>query len=61
MDYELRKIAENKKWNNRSLSEHLSMFRADRPDEWKMDEFIKMAKMLENNIIILQDELNKDK
>lgn len=32
---------------NRSLSEALSHWRADRPDEWKMDEFIRQAKSQE--------------
>jgi len=46
-DYEIRQSAENKRYEERSLSEHLSMSRADRPDEWLMDEFILMAKKLE--------------
>lgn len=32
------------------LSEELKFFRADRPDEWKMDEFIRMAEKLESCI-----------
>lgn len=29
------------------LSTHLRLFRADRPDEWIMDEFIRKAEKLE--------------
>jgi hypothetical protein len=29
------------------LVERLELFRADRPDEWQMDEFIRLAKELE--------------
>ena len=29
------------------LSVHLRLFRADRPDEWTMDEFIRKAEKLE--------------
>jgi len=49
-DYELRKRAENKQWKDRTLSEHLAMDRAERPDEWRMDEFIRMAKELEDHL-----------
>lgn len=32
------------------LSEHLAKWRADRPDEWQMDEFIREARKLEASI-----------
>ena len=32
------------------LSEYLAKWRADRPDEWKMDEFIREARKLEASI-----------
>lgn len=31
------------------LSEQLQYWRAERPDEWKMDEFIRMAERLEQS------------
>ena len=31
-----------------NLSEQLKQWRIDRPDEWKMDEFIRQAKELED-------------
>jgi len=31
----------------KKLSEQLKDWRADRPDEWKMDEFIRQAKEIE--------------
>ena len=31
----------------KSLQEDLKFWRAERPDEWKMDEFIRKAKALE--------------
>jgi hypothetical protein len=31
------------------LSDKLRQWRADRPDEWKMDEFIRMAEELERD------------
>jgi hypothetical protein len=31
-----------------NLSEHLKQWRIDRSDEWKMDEFIRQAKELED-------------
>lgn len=33
------------------LSDELLAWRADRPDEWKMDEFIRMAKRLEADAV----------
>ena len=38
-----------------TLSEHLSSFRADRPSEWLMDEFIRDAKELEQQIATLRE------
>ena len=35
------------------LSEQLKRFRADRPDEWRMDEFIHCAKNLEDRLQFL--------
>ena len=31
------------------LSDRMKAFRADRPDEWQMDEFIRMAEELESD------------
>ena len=36
--------------NSIKLSDHLKIFRTDRPDEWKMDEFIMEAKILEEQM-----------
>ena len=33
------------------LSEHIKQWRADRPDEWKMDEFIREAAALEKKLL----------
>ena len=52
----IRKTAENKKWEDRKLSEHLTMNKAERPDEWQMDEFIRMAVELEKAIEPPTDE-----
>ena len=41
------------------LSSHLKDWRADRPDEWKMDEFIRQAEYLENVIRKLREVLNE--
>lgn len=35
------------------LSEMLTMWRAERPDEWRMDEFIRMALRLESDSLEL--------
>ena len=35
------------------LSEELTSWRIDRPDEWKMDEFIQKAKQLEEALATL--------
>lgn len=43
-------LPEDKKYKDRTLSDHLTICRADRPDEWKMDEFTKMAKELEHKL-----------
>ena len=34
------------------LSKDLEYWRAERPDEWTMDEFIRAAKRIENSIAI---------
>lgn len=39
------------------LSEELSKWRADRPDEWKMDEFIRNAEKLESESDALSKKL----
>ena len=39
------------------LSEHLKQWRIERPDEWKMDEFIRGAVDLEMEIIDLKASL----
>lgn len=38
------------KYEQTKLSERLSMWRADRPDEWTMDEFIRLAKKIEGDL-----------
>lgn len=35
------------------LTTCLSHWRAERPDEWKMDEFIRQAALLESAILVL--------
>jgi hypothetical protein len=35
------------------LTKHLESWRADRPDEWKMDEFIRKAALLESAILVM--------
>lgn len=35
------------------LSDQLKKWRAQRPDEWRMDEFIKEAEHLENTLFVL--------
>jgi len=42
-----------------TLSEQLSKYRSDRPDEWNMDEFIRDAKLLENKNKELVDALKE--
>lgn len=46
--------------NKWTLSGHLCDWRADRPDEWKMDEFIQMALKLEAEVARLT-EVNANK
>ena len=41
----------------RKLSEDIKYWRAERPDEWTMDEFIRAAQKLEREL----SELRKDK
>jgi len=49
--------------NKIKLSETLQKYRADRPDEWTMDEFIRSAKTLEanENQVSISDEEISDK
>ena len=42
------------------LSEQLKAFRADRPDEWTMDEFIRCAKNLEDRLQFLMETTDID-
>lgn len=58
MDYEIRESAEKKQYKDRTLSEHLSMSRAERPDEWEMDFYIKKAKELEIRLSTLTNKGN---
>ena len=44
-------------WN--SLSEHLELWRAERPSEYKMDEFIRDAKDLEEGMKTIKREIYK--
>ena len=41
------------------LSEDLKRLRAERPDEWEMDEFIRKAKQLEEENSKLSEENRK--
>jgi hypothetical protein len=41
---------------SKELSESLRYWRADRPDEWTMDEFIRAAEKLERENIELKKE-----
>ena len=45
--------------NAKSLSNHLKMWRADRPDEWKMDEFIRQAEELQAEVERLRDGFDR--
>lgn len=48
----------------KKLSEQMQYWRAERPDEWKMDEFIRQAKKLEDlefNALLMADSLSKAK
>jgi hypothetical protein len=38
---------------NMVLTKHLENWRAERPDEWKMDEFIRKAALLESSLLAL--------
>ena len=40
---------------SKSLSKDLAHWRAERPDEWTMDEFMRKAKFLETALIELTD------
>lgn len=47
--------------SNRPLVEQLEFWRAERPDEWTMDELIRDAQKLEGRIIELQQEVEKQR
>ena len=42
------------------LSEQLKAFRADRPDEWKMDDFFRCAENLERRLQFLMETTDID-
>jgi len=37
------------------LSDHLRQWRAERPDEWKMGEFIRQAEQIENALHLVSE------
>jgi hypothetical protein len=39
-----------------TLTNNLTFWRADRPDEWVMDEFIRKAALLETALLVLTKE-----
>ena len=43
----------------KSLSEILNLSRTNRPDEWSMDDFSRMASVLEKRIVELDNELSE--
>jgi hypothetical protein len=43
-----------------TLSEDLKRWRADRPDEWKMDEFIRKAEAMEKSINYIKNSYWED-
>ena len=47
----------NENTMTKKLSEQLRYWRAERPDEWKMDEFIRQAKDLEDLLIDAADHI----
>ena len=49
----------DKDYRERLLSDHLAISRAERPDEWEMDEYIKKALNLENQLKITTIALEK--
>lgn len=51
---ELKESARNKNYRDRTLSENMALLRAERPDEWQMDEFIRQAIKLEEEINLLR-------
>ena len=55
----LRNNALDKDPSDRGLSDYLAISRAERPDEWDMDEFIKNALALEKRILILEEGLKE--
>ena len=51
---DIHKIAEtgsNKKYEDRTMSEHLAIARTNRPDEWSMDEFVRLAVKFEEEFV----------
>ena len=51
---ELKESARNKNYRDRTLSENMALLRAERPDEWQMDDFIRQAIKLEEEINLLR-------
>jgi hypothetical protein len=45
------------KYEKTSLSERLEMWRSDRPDEWTMDEFIRLANKLQDDLAVSRTAL----
>jgi hypothetical protein len=41
----------------KSLSEILNLSRTNRPDEWSMDDFSRMASVLEKRILEIEEQL----
>ena len=55
---ELEKLEqESDKSPRRGLAAELALWRANRPGEWKMDEFIRMARQQETELEKLEQEL----
>ena len=50
----LRDKALNKDYQERLLSDHLLISRAEKPDEWEMDWYIKKALNLERKVLRLE-------
>ena len=49
----------DKDYRERLLSDHLAISRAERPDEWDMDEYIKKAIDLEKRVLRLEEGLKE--
>jgi hypothetical protein len=46
---------------NSKLSEDLEYWREQRPSQWKMDEFIYKAKILEDRLAALEEKSREEK